>query len=364
MIQLLQDQMKSEGLSFLVEHLPRIGTTSIDICAAGQPVIVSRGPGRLCVEDTEENNATILLPGEELVGEQAKFTTVSPGCYRLRLKSREEVVNAFNCNNKARNVFMSLPEGKWSKKELIESKGFRILCLTCRTDIINEQNCFKINEMPSEFWMELMDYWHCHKPHDVSKENEYSVRYNSLKPLTGEILLGSAFFLAQQDTFAGRVKTENGFLQCAKCSASLGEETQDHLFKIYKWQVLLRKSNKEEDIFPPEQDVVFTLLNLIKGYSTRYVLLESETSKLFVWLFAIGIDVTLPDNRVLTNCIKVLYCDEISEKETRGSNIEQVKVKPVPMRHFVQMLEQIHESLPSSVKQFDSWRVSYIKITA
>ena len=210
MIQLLQDQMKTEGLSFLVEHLPRIGTTSIDICAVGQPVIVSRGPGKLCVEDTEENKATILLPCEEFVGEQAKFTTVSPGCYRLRLKSREEVVNAFNCNNKARNVFMSLPEGKWSKKELIESKGFRILCLTCRTDIINEQNCFKINEMPSEFWMELMDYWHCHKPHDISKENEYSVRYNSLKPLKGEILLGSAFFLAQQDTFAGRVKTENG----------------------------------------------------------------------------------------------------------------------------------------------------------
>lgn len=356
--------MGTPNLSFLVEHLPRIGTTSIDVQAAGEPVIISRSPGELSVRDTEGNFATISLPCKVLVDQDARFTLTSPGHYRLRLKAEKGVVEAYSSSNKAQNVFMSLPEAKWSKKDLLESEEFEIRCLSCKNNIIDKHNCSKINEMPSEFWMELMDYWHCHKPHDVSKDGGYSARYNSLKPLKGEILVGAAFFMAQQDTFAGRIEATNGSLQCARCSAALGEETKDHQFKIYKWQVSLKAAHKEEEFFPPEQDVVLTLLNLIKGYSTRYVVLESGDLTIFVWLFAIGIDVTLPDNQVLSNCIKVLYRHNIAEEDKTKSNIEHVKVTPLPMRNFVQMLEEINSGLPPSVKQYDSWRVSYIKITA
>lgn len=349
--------MVTEDLSFLVEHLPRIGTTSVDIHASSQPVIVSQRPDRLCVQVVDGRSASINLPCKTSIEEQSRFTAVSPGYYRLRIKSQSEVANA-------QNVFMALPEGKWSKKELLAYKSFEVHCLKCKNCILNYQDCCKINDMPSEFWMELMDYWHCHKPHDTTKREEYSARYNSLKPLKGEVLVGSAFFLAQKDTFVGTVHSERNQLQCIKCNALLGEETKDRLFKLNKWQLSLKIPTGKNDIFPPEQDIVITLLNLIKGYSTRYVLLESEDLKLFVWLFAIGIDVTLPDNQVLTNCIKVLYRDEFSEQDLKGKNLELAKVKSVPMQHFVRKLEETHQSLHPDVRQFNSWRISYFEVTA
>lgn len=353
---------KGEVLS-LVEHLPRIGTTSVSLEGLHSPKI-SRCEGRLLeAADETGKSITILLPTEVVVDDSLKFRECGLNCYSLRLKSRPQDLVAYQTTNKAQNIIMSLPEGKWSKKDLVKCEKFEMRCISCQLPIIAEENCNKLNELPSEFWMELMDYWHCHKPHQPSQEIWYSTKYNSLQPAIGEVVIGGSFFLGQPQTFEGRIKSAGGILECIKCSAVLGDETKDHLFKVRKWQVSLNKDGKIDDLFPPEQDVVFTLLNLLKGYSTRYILLKSGETQLMVWLFAVDLDVTLANNKVLKNCIKVLYRSEMPESDMKKLNVERVEVERLPMQRFIESLQVVNKMLPSNSQSFKLWRVGYATFT-
>ncbi|QLL32470.1 hypothetical protein HG536_0C06390 [Torulaspora globosa] len=351
--------MSDAGLVFLVEHLPRIGATSVLLEGACRPKF-SLGAGQnLEMKDEAGRLISIPLPTEIVTDGPLRIAEKGRNSYTVRLKSRPQDLAAYKTASKARNIIMSLPEGKWCKKELAECGFFRVRCLGCQFDIIDERNCNKLNELPSEFWQELMDYWHCHKPHQPSQEIWYSARYNSLQPAVGEIVIGGSFFLAQPDTFAGRTKVANGIVQCARCCATIGDQTKDKLYKIRKWHVFLSTNEREKDLFPPEQDVVFTLLNLLKGYSTRYVLLSSKESQLVVWIFAVGLDVTLSNNKVLKNCIKILFRQEIPEEEMKKHNIEKVEVESLPMQSFMQSLQYLNGLLPYSAKSFGEWRVGY-----
>ncbi|QLQ79990.1 hypothetical protein HG537_0C06390 [Torulaspora globosa] len=351
--------MALAGVTFVVEHLPRIGATSVVLEGVSRAKFSLFGGQKLQVEDETGRLTSICLPTEIVTDEPLKIVEKSPNCYSLRLKSRPQDLAAYQTACKAQNIVMSLPEGKWCKKELLESGSFRLRCLGCEFDIIDERNCNKLSELPSEFWQELMDYWHCHKPHQPSQEIWYSARYNSLQPAVGEVVIGGSFFLAQPDTFASRTKASNGLVQCARCLATIGDETKDKLYKIRKWQVFLSTSEHEKDVFPPEQDVVFTLLNLLKGYSTRYVLLSSKESQIVVWIFAIGLDVTLSNNMVLKNCIKILFRERMPEEEMKKHNIEKVEIEDLPMQSFMQSLQYYNGLLPSSANSFGEWRVSY-----
>lgn len=344
---------------FLVEHLPRIGATSILLEGVRCPRLLLCAGQKLEVTDGAGKVVYIALPTAVTSDGPLIPIETGNGCYTLRLRSRPQDLAAYRTVNKAQNIIMSLPEGKWSKKELVQCGKYKVKCLKCGSNIIDEENCNKLNELPSEFWQELMDYWHCHKPHQPSQEIWYSAKYNSLQPDVGEVVIGGSFFLAHPDTFRARTVADRGIVQCSSCYATLGDETKDQLYKIRKWQVFLSTADRERDLFPPEQDVVFTLLNLLKGYSTRYVVLSSQESQLIVWIFAVGLDVTLSNNMVLNNCIKVLYRREMPEEEMKKQNIEKVEIESLPMQRFVESLECFNELLPCSSKSFSGWAVSY-----
>ncbi|KAK6464023.1 HECT-like ubiquitin-conjugating enzyme-binding-domain-containing protein [Scheffersomyces coipomensis] len=84
---------------------------------------------------------------------------------------------------------------KTPKSEVGNYNEFTFNCSTCEYVIIDSKD-FKFLDMPSEFWYELMDYWHCHKPdnHDHHEKN-----YNgSLKPPNDKtIVIGSNYLLVK-----------------------------------------------------------------------------------------------------------------------------------------------------------------------
>lgn len=356
--------MTTEPVQFLVEHLPRIGSTSVFVQGARELTVVSLNPTNLEIQNESGYRLSILLPHKVDVSGSYHFVEGKRNEYMLRLRSKKEDV-AQCMKNKSTNFVTTLPEGKWTKQELLKANSFELCCTSCGCNIIDQENCGKLNEMPSEFWMELMDYWHCHKPTNPGNEGQsssYSARYNSLKPSLNEILIGGSFFLAQSNTFNGRVTSNGGVLNCVKCSGLLGEKTKDYLYKLYKWRMRLCCNGRQDDVFSPEQDVIFTLLNHLKGHSTRYVLLKCGDLQILVWLFAVGIDVTLPNNHIMNNCMKILYRTD-SANEIRGKqNVDEAEVKTTPMELFIQGLENVHGILPSSTKKIDLWKVSYVPI--
>ena len=52
----------------------------------------------------------------------------------------------------------------WSAQSLATGMGFS--CRQCKAIIVKQGSIKTWKDLPSENWAEMMDFWHCHKPHD------------------------------------------------------------------------------------------------------------------------------------------------------------------------------------------------------
>lgn len=57
----------------------------------------------------------------------------------------------------------------------------QVACLSCKSVLVNG-NIYAWKDLPSEHWAEMMDFWHCHKPHnkeDTLGQNESTKGYSA-----------------------------------------------------------------------------------------------------------------------------------------------------------------------------------------
>ncbi|SJM88323.1 uncharacterized protein ZBIST_4512 [Zygosaccharomyces bailii] len=345
----------SNSSNFLVEYLPRIGTTSIVLEGFKKVVLEHIGSNKVVLRDEKQQSYEIVLPHSHKELLSQTLTKINDEEYLLTLKEEKEKPT------RPLNDIMSLPQSKWTKRQLIDSDCFNLCCLQCGKEIINGQNCTKINEMPSEFWTELMDYWHCHKPTTVTSEF-YSLQKNSLRPCLNEILIGESFFQALEDTLFSRVTVKGGSVLCAECGERLGIPVNDHMYRLHKWKLKLIREGFSDETFPPAQEIVSVLLNCTRANSTRYMLLKSEEKQLFIWLFSIGSEVTLGNNRILKGCLKIFYTTDIHLKVGIKTNIEEEEVNLIPFENFICRLKDVNSILPASKRKFGPWDVAYFPV--
>ncbi|GAV52379.1 hypothetical protein ZYGR_0AG03700 [Zygosaccharomyces rouxii] len=346
----------ADSIGFLVEYLPRIGTTSVVLDGIKEPSLKYSDLGKITVQDGRGERLDITLPynpGKLKSKRLVRVSNSNKDEYLLILKSEEVRMD------KSHNDVLLMPQMKWNKRQLNGLKNFRLCCLKCDGDIIDRGNCSRLNEMPSEFWMELMDYWHCHKPQDKTSEF-YSLQKNSLSPCVKEILIGDSFFQAVEETFDGRTAVLDGNLaMCSNCKKILGRRTSDRMLRIPKWKLRLKSDDCQEDVFPAEFEVISILLNCNRANSTRYILLRSDDIQLYIWLFAMGIEVTLANGRTLHNCFKIFYSDVIPSNIGFKANVDEEQVDKVPLDKFIDALETTNSILPSSKQRFGTWKISY-----
>ncbi|AQZ15687.1 YJR141W [Zygosaccharomyces parabailii] len=345
----------SSSSNFLVEYLPRIGTTSIVLEGFKKIVLEHIGSNTIVIRDEKEQSCEILLPHSHKKLLSQTLTKINDEEYLLTLKAEKEQPT------RPLNDIMSFPQAKWTKRQLCDSDCFDLCCLQCGKEIINQQNCTKINEMPSEFWTELMDYWHCHKPTSVTS-GFYSLRKNSLRPCLNEILIGESFFQALEDTLAGRITVKDSSVLCAECGELLGKSVNDHMYRLYKWKLRLIREGLSDETFPPAQEIVSVLLNCTRANSTRYMLLKSEKKQLLIWLFALGSEVTLGNNRILKGCLKIFYTTDVQLKVGFKTNIEEEEVNLIPFENFICGLKDVNSILPASKRKFGPWDVAYFPV--
>lgn len=58
----------------------------------------------------------------------------------------------------------------WSATSLLKGQDFS--CRNCKTLIVKGDVIHDWRDLPSENWAEMMDFWHCHKPHDHKHNGE------------------------------------------------------------------------------------------------------------------------------------------------------------------------------------------------
>lgn len=51
--------------------------------------------------------------------------------------------------------------------------GSPICCRNCTSVIVPEGTIQTFKDLPSENWAEMMDFWHCHKPHDHAADDHH-----------------------------------------------------------------------------------------------------------------------------------------------------------------------------------------------
>ncbi|ROT39724.1 hypothetical protein SODALDRAFT_274708 [Sodiomyces alkalinus F11] len=59
-----------------------------------------------------------------------------------------------------------LPAVPWSARDLVPQSA--VSCRTCHRALVPPGRLQVWKDLPSENWAEMMDFWHCHKPHDHS----------------------------------------------------------------------------------------------------------------------------------------------------------------------------------------------------
>lgn len=61
-------------------------------------------------------------------------------------------------------------EVPWSAQDLTAETS--VQCKQCQATIVASGKVREWKDLPSENWAEMMDFWHCHKPHDEASNGE------------------------------------------------------------------------------------------------------------------------------------------------------------------------------------------------
>lgn len=80
--------------------------------------------------------------------------------WRLPVPATEAQLTRFSAENQ------SIP---WSSPDL--KAGSSICCRNCGYEIVQQGRIDSWKDLPSENWAEMMEFWHCHKPHDHGHEH-------------------------------------------------------------------------------------------------------------------------------------------------------------------------------------------------
>ncbi|GEQ67765.1 hypothetical protein JCM33374_g1430 [Metschnikowia sp. JCM 33374] len=225
--------------------------------------------------------------------------------------------------------FTALPNtnGVWSVEDLLKKtprdtrdvSQFQFTCAACGAVIVDSKS-FKFVDMPSEYWHELMDFWHCHKPHedhhniDINEKN-----YNGkLNPKPGYVHVGSSYILLPSST-------EN----CARCGFHLGKIDGTAL-KINKWNLHLTYSGKTEK-YPPYSYVYFAMLDRVNSSGVRKFTVKrrGSSSAYNVWVTSVGLDVSYAD-KTLAECLKLLYA---VQSDSRDDDVLEVEAEVFDSLH-------------------------------
>ena len=134
----------------------------------------------------DDEESTIELPCS--VAKDAKLKLPSAAAKELsfrlvvsdaaRLPAQAELVT--DCND------------PWPSSKL--SSETQVTCRSCGTLLVNGVKAWK--HLPSADWADMMDFWHCHKPSAVDRDDDYAGRSkgyaaaNALGPTTGSGLVG------------------------------------------------------------------------------------------------------------------------------------------------------------------------------
>ncbi|CAH6718383.1 hypothetical protein CLIB1444_01S05512 [[Candida] jaroonii] len=301
---------------YICEFLPRLNSISVNVEFNGEVSDITKvniTGGVLSIIGKEKYEIILPIEGDFELSSIRKSSQL----LNLSLKNQSSTIKTDN--------FM-LTDLQWSCKDLlktpkIDNKNcFKFICKQCEEVIVDSDNRF--NDMPSELWAELMDLWHCHKPHNHDK---HSKNYNgNLVPRDNQVIIGSYYLLANVPNVC-------------KCGLTLGEIEASHS-KLMKWNLKLVYNDTVED-YPQYYYIYNKILDKINLSAVRKVVI----GKYLVWIFNLGIDISV-EQQILSKSLKICY----SEYQDKPID-EEIILNDEMLEVFYKEINRVHEKLPVNI---------------
>lgn len=235
------------------------------------------------------------------------------------------------------STFMTLADSNiqlWSVKDLLHktpkhdgSNTFQFGCVQCGATVVDSANT-KFVDMPLEFWHEMMDFWHCHKPHEGHHNHNDKHYDGKLVPRAGFVNIGSSYLLVPG--------TEN---KCTSCGYVMGD-IETGCVKLYKWNLVLQYLDKRET-YPPYALVYYSMLDKVNSSAARnYVVSSAGGKSTHVWVASFGLDIAV-NGSVYRQATKLLYRESGTPKDE-----DVLTVPSVVFDSFMEKIKDVNAHLP------------------
>lgn len=299
-------------MKYFAEKLENLGTVSLSIEIDDDLVDE--------IKISELNNQTLVLgcPGRfnEIIQlpcpvKGVNNQTILSRIFRLRLQA----LNAVDRKN----------------LDLYKKQPFKAPVCKCGITI-GETNVWK--QLPSEHWAELMDLWHCHKPHIEHNSHEhdddksytdglYKLAMEGFQPKKGFSYYSDVYYLVHQDDLH----------PCFTES------------KIYKW-----------DLGHSVSEIIgIQLKELVDAHAVFTFQINKE---LIVWVINLNCLYTCQSTSTPRKSVKIGFGD-MAMKATKADPEEVEYPEPV-YNKLVESLLESNESLPGNVRTLGEWKIAFL----
>ncbi|KAF2397415.1 hypothetical protein EJ06DRAFT_482129 [Trichodelitschia bisporula] len=258
----------------------------------------------------------------------------------------------------------------------------RVVC-RCGRELV--QGVQEWRDLPREGWAEMMDFWHCHKPHEEGDHKDVAAKkgYGASRGVTALEsigLVGLTYFVVSEQDCTG-IKASRFFhshdgrarLRCEKCDSVVG--VVDKLaegWRLYKWAVGV-KTGDEVETFKVQKWVTALLGAGIENSGGRRFVVEDEDEggekgALLLWVFtddlAFSSSVGHTERQDPTRAMKIFWKRIPNPKQLLEEHHFQYEHLPLPTNVYTDIeatLERSADMLPQSARKFQDWDVGMLE---
>ena len=346
---------------YFAEYLPRVNCVTVVLDFGGEPITkINKVPDvnpPILELVTNEKTYNIRIPVK--TDGDVQLTNVK------KVSDKSLMLNVKLSGEKGREEGFMGQQVRWSCKDLMnktpkvdKSNRFNFQCSKCKNVIIDSEN-FKFQDMPSEFWYELMDFWHCHKPHnDQPTEKNYN---GFLKPKSDDtVIIGNHSLLFNQND---NVIVDNN-ISCNNCRNVLGDYYQNTC-RVLKWNIKLEyqvSGNTIQEEFPTHVFFYNLLLDKINSLAARKFRLLYHEKSWYIWVMNIGLNISINDT-IQNNALKLLFYSDDGDN-LEYDDYEPIDVSPELLQQFTEKLLEINSLLPTNCSTLTmkdkTYKISYL----
>lgn len=371
---------------FFAEFLPRLKTVSVCVEYPSDEITslqTDKDGANVVLKRSNQADILFRLPVRSISSFEIDVKSVSKDGYmafKLPVCPNDSIVESAE-RSRTLDSLTTKDAFLWSAKELRAVKSeiseentsqIGFLCAKCKELLIPFSRVRRIDAMPSEFWSEMMEFWHCERP-ETGGPNSYETvreRFGSFHPRKCSLIVGSYYLVLNAGDFHILPGANGGKYECPFCHTSL-ESSLDSSGndRFPKWNFLLRNGKLEDAMsFPPYLYPFSVLMDNISSSAIRFfdVHLRNSDTSIVVWCFNFGLDVTSAQNgRIMHNCLKIFYQDakaaiDAFKRNTNHTQYTTVEFEQDAYDSLYKQLTISNSSLPKAQQTFKDWKVAYL----